>query len=366
MANKKNQHFLPQYFFKKFSSNKRSINLILRKTGKVIKDVSIKGQCSKNNFYGSEEVENLFSKIEGEHSSILRKFLSFKSIHDYKKYIEDYDSTIHNDIKINPDMLRLLQLVLFQKYRTEYEVKKQIKTFSKIHKEIFLSSLEMKEKVETFPYKDEYAITMNETEIVLNLIDKAFKYTPAILDMDIYILKNKTDTEFIFSDSPVVSYNKAYNHIKERGILGLQSPGLLIFFPISPDTCLLFLDKQKYQCNLLENKYFLIRNTFDVDNINKLQLHNSLNAIYFSNNLSEKYIKKIWRQQKNNFSDISEKLHKLYSFEENENTEIIHMYDTNINFELNLSFIKPINLSREIVMPKYRDKDIINIIKHDL
>lgn len=365
MASKKNQHFLPQYFFKYFSSNKKTINLILRKTGKIINNASIKGQCSKNNFYGEEKIENLFSKIEGEHGRILRRVLALKSFQDFKNYVNDYDPDIQNDIEINPDILTLLQVVLFQRSRTEYEAKKSNESFAKMYKEIFLSHLEAKEEVELLQYKEKFDISINETASVLMLVELAFESTPAILDMGIYILKNKTDTEYIFSDSPVVLYNKAYKDIKGHGVLGLQSPGLLVFFPISPDTCLLLVDEQKYQGELLGNHYFHVTNKFDIDNINKLQLHHSLNAIYFSDNLPEKYIKKIWRQQKSSFVDLLGKFHQADSFDEygNKTGELLHMYEEQIPFEMGLSFMKAIDLSEEIIIPNYRNKELIDIIK---
>lgn len=365
MASKKNQHFLPQYFFKYFSSNKKTINLILRKTGKIIKNASIKGQCSKNNFYGEEKIENLFSKIEGDHSRILRRVLALKSFQDFKDYKNDYNQSIQNDIKINPDILTLFQIVLFQRSRTEYEAKKINESFAKMYKEIFFAHLEAKKEVELLQYKETLNISMTETATVLMLVKLAIESTPAILDMGIYILKNKTDTEFIFSDSPVVFYNKAYKGIKGHGVLGLQSPGLLVFFPISPDTCLLLVDEQKYQGALLGNHYFHVINQFDIDNINKLQLHNSLNAIYFSDSLPEKYIKKIWRQQKSSFTDLLGRFHQADSLDQygNKTGKILHMYEEQITFEMELSFMKAIDLSEETIIPNYRNKELIDIME---
>ena len=72
MANKKNQHYVPQFYFKFFSKNKKSINILLKNNGQIIPNASIKAQCSKNNFYGSQELEDMFSSLEGEYSQVLR------------------------------------------------------------------------------------------------------------------------------------------------------------------------------------------------------------------------------------------------------------------------------------------------------
>lgn len=204
MANKKNQHFLPQYFFKNFSINKKTINLILRRSGQIIKNASIKGQCSKSYFYGTTEIEDLFSTIEGDHSRILKKIIQINSLESLQKFINNFDSVKHSNIAITPEVLTLLQIILFQRSRTEFEANKISSSFSKMIKDIFLDHLKAKEELEALEYTDSMDISMDETNTVLMLIKLAFEFTPAILDLGVYILKNKTSTEFIFSDSPVV------------------------------------------------------------------------------------------------------------------------------------------------------------------
>lgn len=50
MAHNKNQHFVPQFYFRLFSIDKKRIE-IFNKTKGVHKTGSIKGQCSSNYFY---------------------------------------------------------------------------------------------------------------------------------------------------------------------------------------------------------------------------------------------------------------------------------------------------------------------------
>ena len=365
MANKKNQHFLPQYFFKNFSSNKKTINLIIRGSGKVIKNASIKGQCSKSYFYGTEEIEDLFSIIEGNDSQVLKKIIQIDSLENLQKYINNYDSIKHSNIAINPEMLALFQIILFQRSRTEFAAKQTSTIFSKMIKEIFISYLKAKEETEVLKYADGIDILMDERETVLMLIKLAFESTPAILDLGIYVLKNKTKREFIFSDSPVVFYNRAYKDIKKHGCLGLQSPGLLIIFPISPNTCLILIDEQKYYGDLIGANYFELKNEFDIDSLNKLQLHHSLNSIYFSDNLSDQYVKRIWKQQRNAFVDLFGRFQNLYPIDQYEqrNSEILHIYQEQIPFEMNLSFLKSVDLSNERMIKNYRNKELIEMME---
>ena len=63
MADRKNQHFVPQYYFRFFSENARHISAILKKDGRFIENAPIKGQCATDNFYGSKELESIFSQM---------------------------------------------------------------------------------------------------------------------------------------------------------------------------------------------------------------------------------------------------------------------------------------------------------------
>lgn len=67
MAKKKNQHFVPKVHLRYFAKDesRRQIDVWLPKQDKIISGASIKGQCSKNYFYGKDlKIENFFSSPE--------------------------------------------------------------------------------------------------------------------------------------------------------------------------------------------------------------------------------------------------------------------------------------------------------------
>ncbi len=68
MSDRVNQHFVPKFYFRNFSADGHSVCSLLLKDGRVIPRSPIKSQCSRNNFYGSKEIEELFSKLEMSHS----------------------------------------------------------------------------------------------------------------------------------------------------------------------------------------------------------------------------------------------------------------------------------------------------------
>ncbi len=367
MGENKNQHFVPQYLFRNFSSNKRSINILLRKNGKIIQQAQIKGQCSKNNFYGSIEIENLFSKLEGQHSLILRDILSMNSQEEFMKHYNNYDKE-NSDIKINPNILILLQAIIFQKNRTELEAQKQSLMFGKIVKELFVRDMELQDKNEITKYKDYFKIDVDLTKTVLMMIETSSKVVGLIVDLGVYILRNKTNTEFIFSDSPVTLYNKHYINVHLRGVLGLQTPGLMIFYPISSDTCILLLDENIYNGSLIGNNFFEIENDFDVTSINKLQLHHSSNAVYFSEEMNQKYIKKLWKQERSSLKSLNINFNVAPAIDHNGIAmgDVMHSFEPQIPYRLNLSF-----LSSEILDDKHytcscRTPELVEDIKEYL
>ncbi|HAS6934152.1 hypothetical protein CFG65_23875 [Vibrio parahaemolyticus] len=61
MSEKQNQHYVPQYYLRNFSNDGISIRMLLKKQGKVIKNVTIDNQASDNNFYGDHEIEKSYN-----------------------------------------------------------------------------------------------------------------------------------------------------------------------------------------------------------------------------------------------------------------------------------------------------------------
>lgn len=66
MPHNKNQHFIPKCYFKLFSKNEKTICVFNLKNKRFIEFATIKGQCSKNCFYGKNiDLEKSLSHLEG-------------------------------------------------------------------------------------------------------------------------------------------------------------------------------------------------------------------------------------------------------------------------------------------------------------
>ena len=73
VANNKNQHFVPKAYLRRFScdppgADRRRINAYLIDHERFIDGASISDQCSKNKFYGSDEIfEDFVQHFEGRY-----------------------------------------------------------------------------------------------------------------------------------------------------------------------------------------------------------------------------------------------------------------------------------------------------------
>ena len=362
MSNNKNHHFVPQYYFRNFiqennSLNKKIINMLIKKDGNVKKNVSIKDQASKNNFYLNKNLEKIYSDLERKHCNLLNTINNIDSIEDYKK-------------KYN-NLILIFQATIFQYLRTLgmlNRIKSMFEDSITGYKELFIrNSTEITNLIQ------EEGLDVNSTKENLikgfkinfhnkyfnhylnsEIIPQTFIFQEAIKDLKIYILNNKTNKEFIFSDNPVIFYNLAFYNIEYNSMTAIQSPGLMIFFPISSKKCILLLDREKYKGSLIKKYFFDIQNEIDIDTINKLQIHNSTNSIYFSDIKNEEYVRNLYIEEKNNLKfftkDVRVDGNKIISIPEK------------VNYKINLSFISPKNKINDFPL-KYRNKGLYKIMK---
>lgn len=176
------------------------------------------------------------------------------------------------------------------------------------------------------------------------------------------LLLNYTKYPFIFGDSPVVFVNTYLINIKERGVLGLQSPGLQIFWPLNAWTTLMMYDKAEYELISDEGFRISIIQPSDIAQINALQMHHSLNAVYFGNSEHEEYVIRLWQAHKSSLETIQTELHMrndwLIDGEASE-TILMHMLEPQINYNLRLSFLKCHSVGRHEFKFRYRNQEMV-------
>jgi hypothetical protein len=100
----------------------------------------------------------------------------------------------------------------------------------------------------------------------------------AIADLNLAVLRNYSDYPFIFGDCPCVLYNRYFYDQKSVGVLGFQSPGLMITMPLDSRTTILMYDPDTYE---MRDNYPIIdvEKRADISQLNALQVYSSRNAV---------------------------------------------------------------------------------------
>lgn len=178
---------------------------------------------------------------------------------------------------------------------------------------------------------------------VLRSIAIAMEGQLLISDLDLHIIRNYSDYPFVFSDAPVVFCNTYYQNVTYRGVLGLQTPGLQIFYPLDSVTMVMLSDDQVYGGNRLKSVFIDIMERCDVSQLNALQLHHSLNAVYFADADDEEYVTLLWSAHKNRIvpprMDFGIRKEWLVDGKPPDGT-LYHTFEPQLNIKLDLSFIE--------------------------
>jgi hypothetical protein len=91
MPEKKNQHFVPRFYLKKFSlqSQEKRIGVFNISSLKFIKSAKLYEQASKNYFYGCDlKIENTLQQLETESAKIINSIVN-------KQTLTSVDSRAH-------------------------------------------------------------------------------------------------------------------------------------------------------------------------------------------------------------------------------------------------------------------------------
>jgi hypothetical protein len=341
-----NQHFVPQFYFKLFTGGTHRVHVLLKKEHRIIINASIKGQCARHKFYGNRKIESLLSKLEIRQSIAIRKMLELA-------WSELSDPL--NITEIASDISGIWEAVLFQRARTELQIKKESPAMELMYLKSFEHYIEhapnVEDREQILEGISSGAIRINDTpqNAVMRSIDTAFKNALLLTDLNFYIIRNHTDYPFIFGDSPVVFYNTYYQNVKCRGVLGVQTPGLQVFYPLNSGTVLMLIDDQIYGGWYKQSLFIDLVEKSDVSQLNALQLHHSYNSIYFAYEGDQEYVSELWAAHKHRVIKPEVRYVKRDGWlVDGEPTESLYqMYEPQLNIKLNLSFIecKPISES---------------------
>jgi hypothetical protein len=331
MQDKKNHHYVPQFYLRNFSIDRNQVPIrMFLNDQKKFAVTGIDAIASKKYLYGTDnEIEDNLSQLEGTIAEIFKKWGNILTP-------PPKNSVEFRDVKI---------FVLVQIFRTI----KAGKEFDEASTEGARAILKMMgndpEEIDDLYIKHE-----NPTLITLSSLADKF---PMMDFLTAKTLVNATATPFITSDSPVIRYNQ---WMESRNVLlgatGIAVKGLQLFFPISPTVMICLYDHKVYKCGSKSQDVIPITSDNEIRQLNALQYVSSHKSLFFNNGISEDYILKLVDQYKHKKGDgrasttVFENGHP--AFGNNPNFLLNSFVDPHIN--LQLSFFKILKKTRDIIL----------------
>lgn len=335
MSRNREHHFVPKYYFKRFSGDGKRICVLLRRNGDIIPSASIRGQCAQKRFYGTTIAEHRLGSLERRHSHTLQ---------DISRAADKRSSGVLN----RRSKAALLEAIALQRARTVLEVNKWSGALEDIRTDLLKKQVQLREsgdaQREIIEALDSKAIRIKESSssAVLRQISVGLENAVLLSDMCFRVLVNHTKYPFVFSDSPVVFCNTYYRNVTDRGVLGVQSPGLQVFFPLSSTVAVMLIDSSVYSGAYTSSEIVDLVECADVSHLNALQLHHSSNVICFGNYGCAEYVRSLYRAHK----DLLRVPSIFYSLRsdllvDGEKSEggIMHTFEPQLNHWLELSFV---------------------------
>jgi len=274
MSEKLLHHFVPRYYFRLFNGGKRFIHLLRRANGSVVRFASVRGQCARRKFYGSTAIENSLADLEGHHATVLSAITQF--------------ARTGRALSLSVEGFNILsQAILLQRSRTPRALNVLVSGGKDLLLHVFHEyvksriDLPNRETLLAAARAGNVPVPNRDVVELIMSMSISLRSVAALSDLSLVLLRNASAFPFLMSDAPVVLYNRHFWHEKSYGVLGFQSRGLLIFFPLTPALQLMLYDATTYSVTASDSVVVVFADS-DVAQLNALQLHSSVEAVYFA------------------------------------------------------------------------------------
>lgn len=327
----KNQHYIPQFHLRRWSADGKLISLYNRNNHIFVDNKgAIKNLASRNYFYDEDgSVEKHLSAIESQVAPV------------YHKIIESESLTELTEEEIG---LLYLHIALFNERTAaageDYEklVKEQVQVALKLYQ-----AHGQYMDIDTNAIKDNIKVQFQCS----NSIKNGIMSSPLIGDLNLALIKNTSEVEFLTSDYPVIRYN-LWSLIRNLNSgWGISSVGIMFILPIAPKFALIAYDSMVYRIRKLRNNTVSIKNKADINELNSLMLINANENLFFSKNIPQHYINNL-------LSRINSyiKPHNPVSVVENSDSFYIINTVRKISYKANLKFISITSESLKWIVPR--------------
>ncbi len=277
----KNQHYVPQFYQRRFSDDGKNVGVYVVDQLKSITQAPIKSQASADYFYTSdtekpENVEKAFSGIEGIANEIMQKLdADPRAPLSKEESFSLYTFTIlqlGRTLSPVQDTREMANMMLRKVLRLEVELSK---------------NSDNPELADLRDIQDDVidSITLTEEAAKKLALGSYLQMLPLCIDLKSKVLINETPVPFITSDNPVCLYNPFMEKMRYP-LNGLGARGAVIYFPLSPKLALFIYDENVYKVGNRKQSYAELHNANDIYELNKLSIVNCNQVSYYQPSLT--------------------------------------------------------------------------------
>ena len=314
---KRRQHYVPKFYLRNFSENKKSVGIYLFKGKKIIEYGSINDNLWKEYFYGEDAVvENKLAEYEGRWNDIISAIIETGRLPD-----------------ANSDLVWLRYFILISSARTLKRGNQINDDYTTLIKKLL--EVEEPELFKRVMSAGEGGFSVKMNYPALPFINAAQQCLPLVVDLKIDLLINRSAIDYVTSDNPTVFYNQLFQEKNLSRGFGWGEYGIQFIIPVSPRIAICMYDSEVY--NMKEK---IVNSNSTINKLNEFFLNNSDELIVFmydgddqEKNKKSEYINRLVKRRI--CSTIQDKDCNMISFS---NKQVLGKHDLSDIFEINQKF----------------------------
>jgi len=296
MADRKNQHYVPRHYLKRFCHvGTKLISLVHLESKRFVPIAPIDSQCSEDYFYGKDgKLEAILGQIEHNADPLFERILATQEV--------PYDRPSRKD---------LIGVMAMLYSRTKRRIDEMSAGPEAMLKESLLRMHRAGLLPEPPPSIKIENVKVSLTDAPALAIYHTFSAIHLMADLGLKLLLAPPGIGFIASDHPVVVVNEMFHASGVLGAAGLANRGLQMFLPISPSCCVVAYDAECYRISRPEKRSMQIERAEDMDLLNALQVINADEHLYFHDPSLSAYVFNLLKRFKHLRGDAEHKIHRV-------------------------------------------------------
>lgn len=317
------QHFVPKFYLRNFSSEGRQLNLVNIGSEKVILGASLRKQCARTKFYDFDpDTEFDLGRLEAKTAPIIRQIMASDQ---FLRPDVEYEKYVNLVLFVVVQHVRGVRTANANDEMTDYYGKLMLQSRAEAQG-IDLTKVKIGNK---------YPAALP----LLSIPD----IMPSAMTLRPHLIVNRSARDFVTSDDPVVLHNQYCEGIDYQGVLGWRSKGIQVFFPLSPRHLLVLFDNSIYRMGSRRSHLATeITSSAEVEQFNSMQVLHAVANIYFKQSVdadqSRELVRKLVKDRPKRAMTIVET--EIVDKPDGTGSSLVHTFQPLLRCRLSVSAIR--------------------------